>query len=253
MSKTKIEWCDYSLNPVAGLCPMGCSYCYARRMYKRFKWDPTIYYKDEVFGMGIPGKPGDKYFVGSTMELFGPWVQDWWMRNIFEWVRSYPQRTFIFLTKMPDKLHKWTFPDNCWIGVSAIDFGHFMTAVEELEGIEAKVKFISLEPLLDWFLVNEICRPTFDGTKTYNLSSFMKLALNWIIIGRQTPVSAKTKPRLSWLFDIVEAADKAKIPVFLKDNLEGLLPRDGFIVPMNKTFYNQGTRRLRQEFPKVAR
>ena len=42
MNLTKIEWCDYTINPVKGLCPMACSYCYARRMYKRFKWNPEI-------------------------------------------------------------------------------------------------------------------------------------------------------------------------------------------------------------------
>ena len=42
MNKTKIEWCDYTLNPVKGLCPVGCSYCYARRLYRRFGWNPKI-------------------------------------------------------------------------------------------------------------------------------------------------------------------------------------------------------------------
>ncbi len=36
MNHTKIEWCDYTINPVKGLCPMACKdnqdkeYCYAR-------------------------------------------------------------------------------------------------------------------------------------------------------------------------------------------------------------------------------
>lgn len=30
MQKTKIPWADYTINPVKGLCPMACSYCYAR-------------------------------------------------------------------------------------------------------------------------------------------------------------------------------------------------------------------------------
>ncbi len=29
MGKTDIEWCNFSINPVKGLCPVGCSYCYA--------------------------------------------------------------------------------------------------------------------------------------------------------------------------------------------------------------------------------
>lgn len=36
MPKSKIEWTDYSINPIKGLCPVACkdnqgkSYCYAR-------------------------------------------------------------------------------------------------------------------------------------------------------------------------------------------------------------------------------
>ena len=37
MNKSKIEWCDYTINPAIG-CKHGCSYCYAERMNKRFKW-----------------------------------------------------------------------------------------------------------------------------------------------------------------------------------------------------------------------
>ncbi len=49
MNKTKIPWCDYTINPVKGLCPMACEYCYARKMYKRFKWNPVIRYDDWVW------------------------------------------------------------------------------------------------------------------------------------------------------------------------------------------------------------
>lgn len=35
MNTTKIEWCDSTWNPVTG-CLHRCSYCYARRIAKRF-------------------------------------------------------------------------------------------------------------------------------------------------------------------------------------------------------------------------
>ena len=37
MNKTKIDWCDATVNPVMG-CPRGCEYCYARKLNTRFKW-----------------------------------------------------------------------------------------------------------------------------------------------------------------------------------------------------------------------
>ena len=35
MKKTKIEWADYTWNPVSG-CLHGCEYCYARKIANRF-------------------------------------------------------------------------------------------------------------------------------------------------------------------------------------------------------------------------
>jgi len=37
MKKTKIGWCDSTLNPVVG-CTFGCSYCYAKKLNDRFKF-----------------------------------------------------------------------------------------------------------------------------------------------------------------------------------------------------------------------
>ena len=65
MSKTKIDWADYSINPVKGICPVGCEYCYARKLYHRFKWNPEISFDPIVFD-AMP-EPGAKVFVGSTV------------------------------------------------------------------------------------------------------------------------------------------------------------------------------------------
>jgi protein gp37 len=77
---SRIEWLKdpitgkpgYTINPVKGLCPVGCSYCYARRMYKRFKWNPEIRYDRplmyiEPFNIKKPSK----IFIGSTQNLKG--------------------------------------------------------------------------------------------------------------------------------------------------------------------------------------
>ena len=62
--------------------------------------------------------------------------------------------------------------------------------------------------------------------------------LDWVIIGQQTPVRSSTMPKVEWIREIVQAADQAGIPVFLKDNLKNYVSD-----PENF--------KLRQEFPKV--
>jgi protein gp37 len=228
MQRTKIEWCDYTLNPVKGLCPMACSYCYARAMYKRFKWNPELRYEDVFWYPGIKGKPGDRYFVGSMMELFGSWIEKWWLENIFMWVEAYPQRTFIFLTKQPQNLIKWSpFPENCWVGVTVTDKTMLSKATDGLMNVQASVKFISFEPLL--------------APADFYPQRLTYVGINWVIIELQTPFSPKTAPYETRVEDIVQAADEAKIPVFLKNNLENLALRQDIC-------YRNG--KLRQEFPK---
>lgn len=68
MNKTKIEWCDFTINPIKGICKNDCWYCYAKKMYKRFGWDTHIRQDYLVFS-NMPKKPS-RIFVGSTHDLF---------------------------------------------------------------------------------------------------------------------------------------------------------------------------------------
>ncbi len=243
MNKTKIEWCDYTINPVKGLCPVGCSYCYARAMYKRFHWDtditPDIYAFEK-----LPKKPS-RIFVGSTIDLFHSKTKEF-MYNILMECRDNPQHTFIFLTKCPENLREFSpFPDNCWVGCSATSPEMFHKAVHGLTWIEASKKFISFEPLLEPL-----------GIDSELLSGLLHVAADWVIIGQQTPVRKSTMPSIEWIKEIVEAADNAETPVFLKYNLYNLfeLPNipNGYDVP-KWAHANHGINILRQEFPFIQR
>lgn len=214
MARTKIDWADYSINPVKGLCPMACPYCYARRMYlnpfyknlyqnREIRFDPNV-----MLDTGNISKPS-RIFVGSTMELFGKWVRPDWMKSIFDWVKTdIGVHTYIFLTKQPQNLPRWSpFPENSWIGVSAVNLSKWKEAIHYLSQVKAGARFISAEPLLGEMPFNE------------GSTARMKDTLDWLIIGCQTPASAKTAPKIEWLQEIVKAADRARVPVFLKDNL----------------------------------
>lgn len=240
MSRTKIDWADFSINPVKGLCPVACEYCYARRMYKRFKWPERIEFQYAHFRKSVSTiKKPSKIFVGSTMELFGEWIMDRWLADIFNVARLYPRHTFIFLTKKPENLQTWSpFPDNCWIGASVTNMQMLDAADLAMQEVEANVKFLSFEPLLDHI----------GGPLRFPLSERFK-AWQWLIIGQQTPIRAAAAPQVEWIREIVEAADKAKVPVFLKDNLSKLLqPIQGGLFVAKDVMKSDCW--LRQEFPK---
>jgi protein gp37 len=193
-------------------------------MYKRFGWNPNIRADWQETGK-LPHKPS-RIFVSSTMELFGDWIKTEWMSEIFNMVKRYPQHTFIFLTKRPENLIKFSpFPDNCYVGVSVTNQAMFDDSIKHIDNIEARVKFISFEPLLEHINVKAIAAATH-----YRW-------LDWLIIGQQTPVRMSTMPQIGWVEDIVHAADKAGIPVFLKDNLISCV--DQYVFAMKDGKYRQ--------------
>jgi protein gp37 len=148
MNRTKIEWCDYTINPVKGLCPMACPYCYARRLYKRFKWNPEIRFEPEAL-LDLEIIPdGSKIFIGSTIELFHETIRPDWLDYIFWVAEKRPEVICIFLTKQPQNLPLWSpFPGNCWVGVTALNDAQLLLAETQFEQIKASIKFLSLEPL----------------------------------------------------------------------------------------------------------
>jgi len=63
-------------------------------------------------------------------------------------------------------------------------------------------------------------------------------------------------PKIEWIKEIVEAADKAGIPVFLKDNLRPLFIPEDCIKPnalLIDCLWASDKAKLRQEFPPERR
>ena len=257
LSKSGIEYLDYvwnfysgCLHKKMGICPV--DNCWAEGIVNRFGdhypngFEPT-YYPEAFLSPLYLKKPS---IIGCAFmgDLFGDWVdpdkkfhstmpsgkasitmslRGW----IFTTIKQCPQHTFLFLTKNPKQLVNWgNFPDNCWVGVSATAPSQYIAALAGLSEVKCGKKFISFEPLLYQVMMGE-------GLKN----------VDWVIIGLQTPFSPKTAPKIEWITEIVEACDKVKVPVFLKNNLYPLLIlRDG----VEKFWIIDGDKgHLRQELP----
>jgi len=199
MNKTKIEWADYTWNPIRGLCSVGCWYCYARKMYRRFKWEEGLRITPSYPAKTMDTKKPKKIFVCSTMELFHPDIPKHWRDMIFGVIERHPQHTFQILTKMPENIDR-PMPDNAWLGVSITDDGKLCGRYQDLLDAEARIKFISFEPL-------------------FNLS-YLPLRINWVIIGRLTGYGRRYDPSLAVLKSMVDTYRAEKISIFLKDSLK---------------------------------
>lgn len=274
--KTKIDWCDSTWNPVTG-CLHGCEYCYARRIAERFggypsdeklhefnvrqivshrnddgEWNrsykcaypfsfaPTLHrYKlDEPQKWKKPRN----IFVCSMADLFGDWVPDEWIKEVFAACEKAPQHRYLFLTKNParymkmynaryiqqwnerhpEKLHRQTEEYKGVLTLPAHDNWWFGSTLDSMKSRRAMLgcsdhTFVSIEPLTERMEVG--------------LGSFGDD--EWIIIGAETGNrKGKVMPKREWVDSIIEAASITGVKVFMKDSLHSLMGDD-----------------LRQEFP----
>ena len=223
MQKSRIEWTDFTWNPITG-CTNGCSYCYARRMasnpfYKKafpHGFIPT-FYPERLKDLNKKSIVSKKVFVCSMGELFGDNPD--WTRDILFAIQNHPHTIFQLLTKQPENLAKWNFPPNAWVGTSVDNKYRLEPAIKYLKEVDAVIKFISFEPLLGD--IND------DKSEWYYLPN-----IDWVIIGARTqPLKL---PNIKWVQNIISVANIKGIPVFLKDNLQSLFPGE----------------KLKQEMPK---
>ncbi|KKL20511.1 hypothetical protein LCGC14_2454740, partial [marine sediment metagenome] len=260
----------------------GCEYCYARKLantrlkerylankshfglldkdyygadpfYPRFwedrlrELDPTWRVRHYTVGGGSKVQPKG-IFVCDMSDLFGIGIPEKWTRRVLDIIKTNYQHRFYLLTKQPQNLPQWSpFPDNCWVGVSAEggdQFKHsYFEASHQLSMIEAKVKFISLEPLLG--AVDKIAYQSVVSDEYINFTHNINLLIIGACTGQRKEllelrgrypdlqlIGNTLQPRIEWVAEIVEACDKAGVKVFLKNNLKPLLP------PEVPTFYS---------------
>jgi len=288
MNRTPIEWAlnpdgtqGYSWNPITG-CLKRCPYCYAMKLakgrlrsrylvggelaplsqdglYSTSERDLRLEAVHDPFyprlrperlrelaywtkGKRDVTKPKG-IFVCDMSDLFGMGIPEEWTRRVLEVIKRNPQHRFYLLTKQPQNLAKFSpFPDHCYVGVTATDRLSFNMAIHELLKVEAKVKYISFEPLLFNPFEPPPSIPKLDD-KDILLST-----IKWVIIGAQT--NPYKPPKIEWVREIIEACDKAGIPVFLKNNLGWPRLSDAGAMPFYKRLPS-GTMELRQEMPNV--
>ena len=295
MNKTKIEWCDYTWNPVTG-CMHGCEYCYAADIAHRFamkEWEcsncingpgcrggktysdcpePWFYIPyesrhvlDEPEYTFYPKKKKEPYpfefeptlykyrldepqhvrkpskiFVVSMGDLFGEWVPDEWIQQVFDACAKAPQHKYLFLTKKPGRFRDYGFTSSLgnfrdmWFGFSVTDQDMLNGAAMDARWLPGNM-FVSIEPIHGPVNLKRICPYRVDAMLDFMDGGQYWLGggdkngrkLQWVIIGAETGNRKdKVIPKKEWVQRIVDDCRAADVPVFMKDSLCDLMGDD---------------------------
>lgn len=275
-SKTKIDWADSSWNPVTG-CLHGCEYCYARKIAERFgsKQKPEsiersvlntpmrctdLYSYMRMAGISqgkVQPYPFDfsptfhRYkldepkhwkkprtiFVCSMADLFGEWVPDEWIQEVFEACDDAPQHRYIFLTKNPKRLCQMAMATK----VFTWNIDHPDSQVHPQKTEYAGVMRL---PVRDnwWFgsTIDNAKAKCFRAGRTWNtflsiepLTEHLHMGIGsfgddgWVIIGAETGNrKGKVIPQREWVENIVQAAKMVGVKIFMKESLREIMGDD---------------------------
>ncbi len=181
MAQSSIEWTEMTWNPTTGCTKIsaGCKFCYAEIMSKRLQAMGVDKYKDgfrvrvhpEALNIPYTWKSSKVVFVNSMSDLFHKDIPLDFIKRVFYVMNDNPQHVFQVLTKRAERLYtlhkqlKWTH--NIWMGVS-VENEKVTDRINFLRNTEAKVKFLSLEPLIG------------------PLSNLNLKKIDWIIVGGES-------------------------------------------------------------------
>lgn len=205
-----IEWTEATWNPVTGCTKLstGCKHCYAERMAKRLKAMGKTQYRNEfrlTLQPDMLNRPREwrnprVIFVNSMSDLFHEKVPLHFIKSVFEVMNECPQHTFQVLTKRPhiaEQYHRQLYwSDNIWMGTS-VENSEFISRIRSLTRVPARVRFLSLEPLLG------------------PLSRLPLSGIDWVIAGGESGPRAR-RMEGTWVRGIRDRCIRYEVPFFFK-------------------------------------
>jgi protein gp37 len=206
-----IGWARFSTNQARG-CELECPYCYARDFANRFYpegFEPVFVPELLSAAANTPVPKEAEHdisyrnvFVCSMGDLFGNWVPKECIEAVLQMARENPQWNFLFLTKVPQRLAEFEFPDNAWVGTSVDHQGRVRNVEQAMAKVKAGKRWISVEP--------QLTRIEMDFS-----------IFDWVVIGGASK-STKTpewRPPHIWVYETTIKAKAAGCSVYHKSNL----------------------------------
>lgn len=213
--QSAIEWTDATWNPVRGCTKVspGCKHCYAEAFAERFRGVPGHPYEQGFDLRLVPSKLHEPLrwkqprmiFVNSMSDLFHASIPDSYIIDVVRVMVEANWHTYQILTKRSERLRdllegKLAFASQAphiWWGVSVENRRHGLPRIEHLRSAPAKVRFLSIEPLLEDLGVMDLHD------------------MHWVIVGGESGSGARPI-HADWVRSIRDQAYAQNVRFFFK-------------------------------------
>ena len=207
---SSIEWTEATWNPVTGCTKIspGCKFCYAERMALRLKAMRQPRYRDgfkvtlqdDLVELPLRWREPRMIFVNSMSDMFHRDIPVEFIQRCFETMRIAKQHTFQILTKRPERVVELAsdlpWPSNIWMGTS-VESADYTDRIHELQKVPAKVRFLSVEPLLG------------------PIPQLPVRGIGWVIVGGESGPGARAM-EAAWVRQIRDRCIHYRVPFFFK-------------------------------------
>src|SRR5215475_9579339 len=212
---SQIEWTDATWNPVRGCTKIspGCKHCYAETFAERFRRVKGHPYEQGFDLKLVPEKLTEPFtwrspklvFVNSMSDLFQPGVPDDYAEAVSQVMVTAEWHTYQVLTKRSERLRDLlngrlrlaAAQKHIWWGVSVEDRKYGLLRIEHLRNSGARVRFLSVEPLLE------------------DLGELDLAGISWVIVGGESGPGARPMKE-SWVLSVRDQCRLQNVPFFFK-------------------------------------
>ena len=220
--ETGIAWTDSTFNAWWGCSKVGpeCDFCYAEtldaslgghhwghrsipRIMSSSNWrNPRVWNRDAGEFFSKHGR-NRRVFCGSMMDWCDKNAREDQRERLWTLIKETPNLTWQMLTKRSPMIKRYHPKDwgegydNVALGVSVGDRKHGLKRIDDLRKIPAKIRFLSIEPLLE-----DLGEINLDG-------------IHWVIVGGESGESFRPMD-MNWVMNIyIQCLDRG-IPFFFK-------------------------------------
>ncbi len=218
MENSEISWTDNTFNPWIGCTKItpGCDHCYANTLNKRCGHDnwgkgearrvtSDSYWRKPLKWNRLAQDTGQriKVFCGSMCDWADKSAPDGVRDDLWSLIRQTPNLQWLMLTKRPVQAKKF-LPDDWGEGYAHVALGvtvenrkHGLPRIEVLRRTPTKVRFLSIEPLLE------------------DLGALDLSGIHWVIVGGESGHGYRPMERV-WVDRIRRQCDEQGVTFFFK-------------------------------------